>query len=160
MWPKIIKLIIDYLKSRPRADLTAKVLALRDAMRDCNSSYVRFAAAKSRGGQSAIDASYRDWRGAFGILDTAVAEVDDVLDIFGPEARSQVNMYLMSESVPCAEDGYAVSAAIVHLLDEPPGDPQATTGKVEFSDALDTLNRFIAANFKPEEIIAALRPML
>jgi len=160
MWPKIIELIISWLKSKPRSDLTIQVLRLRDAMKDCHSSYECFAAAKVQGEQSEIDQRYRQWRAAFGVLDTAVADVDEVLHIFGKDARDQVNMYLISESAPCAEDGYAVSAAIVELLNEPPENPQATTGKVEFSAALETLDRFISANFKPEEVVAAKRSVL
>jgi hypothetical protein len=101
-------------------------------MKDCHSSYERFATAKAQGEQSEIDQTYRQWRAAFGVLDTAVADVDEVLHIFGKKARDQVNMYLISESAPCAEDGYAVSAAIVELPNEPPENPQATTGGSRF----------------------------
>lgn len=160
MWPKIIELIIAWLKSKPRSDLTKQILTLRDAMNNCHASYERFATAKAHGDQAEIDQRYRDWRVAFGELDTAVAEVDEVLHIFGKEARDEVNRYLVSESAPCAEDGYAVSAAMVELLNVRPDNPQATTGKVEFSDALDTLDRFISATFKPEEIVAAKRPLI
>jgi len=160
MWPKIIDLIINWLKSKPRSDLTTHIMTLRDAMRDCHETYLRFSDAKAEGDQAVIDQSYLEWRAAFGILDTAVAKVDDVLHIFGKEAHREVQRYLLSESKPCAEDGYAVSAAMVQLLREKPRDPQATTGKAEFADALDKLDAFISSTFKPEEVIAAKRPFL
>lgn len=155
MWPKIIDLIINWLKTKPRSDLMIQVMTLREAMHDCHETYLRFSNAKAQGDQAVIDQSYREWRGAFGMLDTAVAEVDDVLHIFGKEARRKVQMYLLSESKPCAEDGYAVSAAMVQLLREEPRDPQATTGNAEFADALHKLDEFISGNFEPEEIVAA-----
>ena len=160
MWPKIIDLIIAWLKSRPRTELTQQILELRDAMRHCHHAYVQFSEAKETRDQAAIDMRYQEWRGAFGVLDTAVANVDEVLHIFGKDAREQVNSYLISEQEPCPEDGRAVSAGIVELLNEMPENPRATTGTVEFEDALTTLDEFIRNTFKPEEVVAAKRPLL
>lgn len=52
-------------------------------MRDCHDAYVRFSRSKETGDQATIDKRYREWRGAFRVLHIAVANVGEVLHIFG-----------------------------------------------------------------------------
>ena len=155
MWGKIIDLLIDWVRNRPANNVADGLLALRDAMKSCDESYHAYAAARERGEDQAISDLYKLWRTNFGTLDLAVSQVDEVLEIFGPDARRFVGGYLASEMEPVPENGFAVAIAAVQVGERVPSDVQQTTGEVDFPEALDKLDAFIREVYSPPQIAAA-----
>jgi hypothetical protein len=131
------------------------ILSLRDAMKACDEAYTRYAGARDSRNEKATARAYNEWRMNFGALDLAVAQVDEVLEIFGPDARSTVAIFLASEAEPAPEDGLSVATAAVQSGEGVPSDLQGTTAEIDFPQAQAALDAFIAKVYKPSDIAAA-----
>ena len=87
-------------------------------------------------------------------LGLGVPEIDDLLAIFSPKVRHQIQVYLHADAYLEIAHGFLDSAS--EVLNKPLNiDIDGGQIDQEFFDALEELDAFIRANFKIEEVHAA-----
>lgn len=159
MWTKLIDLILQWWKDKPRKDLVASVVHLRDKMQNCQQWYEKYQSAKEKGDVEKM--SYPnprvEWVRAVGDLGDAIEELDGLFAIFSPEARRQLQSYRWLESLELIAEG--VLGTTSEALGTRETDIDIVQGQLSptFKAALDTLDSFIRSTFKVDEIYAVSR---
>lgn len=158
MWGIVIGLIERWWREKPRKDVVFEVVRLRDAMIECQRSYVRYKKASKEVRSERLPRSpYRRWVSSVIILADRLEHLDGVLSIFSPEAHAAIKDFSILESREVTT--LARLEMTARALQEPLDlDIKYVTMNAGFTKALDQLRTFIAANFKPEEIHKALNP--
>jgi len=152
MWTKLIELILTWWKDKPRKDVVRAVVRLRERMSDCQQWYDELQTAKQSGN---VDHPPDYWWNSVAELGCAIEEIDQVVSIYSPEAREALRNYHMFEAREMVAEG--VVATTAEALGTKATDIDIEKQKLgpSFKTALDTLDAFIRATFKVEEVHAA-----
>lgn len=172
LWSALIGVVERYWEGKPRKDVAASLVTLRENMIDCQRWYEAYTALRKQGdvdklwrkqwkaaekaGLSTPPHPQVEWiRSLTGIGD-AILRLDSVLSIFSPETHNKIERYHSVESLEAGAMGMLLPAA--EELGQPPGfNLEEGTLEPTFKTALDTLDAFIKENFKPEEVFKAKR---
>src|SRR6266403_2385608 len=99
IWSKLFDLVLKHWKQRPRKQVIASVVGLRDSMVACQSWYERYISEES-GRKKRLprlkqkSPSPRDeWAKAVRKLGEAIENIGIVLPIFSPEATKNIGSY-------------------------------------------------------------------
>jgi hypothetical protein len=154
MWSVLIGLVERWWRDKPRKEVVRAVVLLRDTMIDCHRWYVQYLEAVERGD---LDFLYPnpevEWTRSLTELVERVADLDTVLSIFSPEAHEAIRSYINQESLLAGAKGLEVAAQELGS----PLEIDIANVKMEksFTESLNQLRTFIAANFKADEVFAA-----
>lgn len=162
MWSVLVGLIERWWKAQPRADFIRTVLQLRASMQRCQDAFVLYSATEvSDSPRSVQIRAMAAWRGSIFRLVDSVTELNSVIQIFGPATTSALSDYASDEE-DCLEDAFAFLEAVASDIGGGPATELVRMTPLahvqlegSFNEALKELDRFIASNFKPEEVYAA-----
>jgi hypothetical protein len=175
VWDTFIGLAATALKERPRKDVLAGLLELRDAMVACQKTYQDYQKILKEGDYDSVMEKRSNlnppagtvallycpresWGETVANLAAVLTEVEGILTIFSPETAKHVRYYHIAEAMDPNEDDRpgrtrdpmdtlrAVDAGI---------DLQKVSISSQFELALGKLDEFTRQNFKPEEVFAA-----
>jgi hypothetical protein len=153
-------------RTKPRQDLIAAVVRLRDAMQRCHGSYEKYVSAYAKAdlttkaeGKLSPEAynEWRNWENALSDLKRSLGQLNKLLTIFGPAASESLTEYLGDDE------------AEWHNVQETLRDISQETGRsndinvrgvslgADFTGAMTQLDKFIMDHFKTEEIYDALQ---
>jgi len=156
MWTKIVDLILQWWKDKPRKDLIRNLVLLRFYMLNCQQSYEAYQVAKQQHrGDFNLYAHSLHWLSSLHGLAEILCQVDPVLEIFGPEVRNYVHSYYVLDRVAITRPETVLLNAANALGDDTINIQNFELGP-SFKVALDSLDGFIRSNFKIEEISAEL----
>jgi hypothetical protein len=164
MLEKLVDLILQWWKEKPRVDLVRGLIRLRDCMDACRNSYDRFLATELFGGVYS-PGEFLDWQDSVKDLERAYEEVNRILEILGPAAESAIRDYTRKEmeslkAVASLRDQrreLGIFEALGETM-EPIEHERNSNGAGFMNDASTNLDAFLRATFTVEEIQAAMRP--
>lgn len=152
MWPKLIELVMKWWQAKPRKDIIAGIVELRDAMVACQRHYEIF---KKEADVSDALKAHQEWLRSLGRIARVIEEFDRILVIFGPEAREATRQYLEDDSREAKPKAVFEGTAIMLETEDMGVDFRRERLTESFNSALGELDGFIRSTFKPEEIHAA-----
>jgi hypothetical protein len=168
MWGILVGLIERWWREKPRKDIVRAVVRLRDSMIECQGWYSEYREALKANDIDRLSPNPKwEWFRSLDDLTDSVAELDDVLAIFSPEAHRALAGYILNDSQLAGP--LALRAALLELDKSAEVDMDLahyganyseigiTEEMIEsgFSEALTELRKFISENFKPDEVFAA-----
>jgi hypothetical protein len=143
-------------REKPRKDVVKAFVHLRDTMLRCQQRYNAYRDLPDAGGIEKLIAQI-EWRNSVTDLSDALLELDEVLQIFSPEARAALETYGITEAEsaepePTKNEEPDFDVAAQEL--KSPSDIDLEHNKLQstFQAALEKLEVFIRDNFKIEEI--------
>jgi hypothetical protein len=177
VWETLISVTSDALKEHPRKQVVRKVIALRNAMIDCQKAYDDYQEVLKHGNYDDVMAQRatlprpheavklydprKEWKLAICYLAESLEKANDLLEIYDPDVHQRARRYHRGEEEEEEFENEAVKrskrarnvmrAARAHL------DPRSVDVDREFTETLGKLDAFIRSNFKPEEVLAAQR---
>jgi hypothetical protein len=138
MWGKLIDIIVQLIKEKPRSDLLVDLLWLRSSMHNCITQYRKVAIMnKVRiAGLLVGRRNFRKWGESIYEFGAALRNLEDVLGIYSSDALRECENFFHVDS----EEQFRRELSL-------------TEGN--YDAALARLDDFIKQTFKPEEVMRA-----
>jgi hypothetical protein len=138
MWGKLIEIIVQLIKEKPRSDLLVDLLWLRSSMHNCITQYRKVAIMnKVRvAGLLVGRRNFNKWRESIYEFGAALRNLDDVLGIYSSDALRECEAFFAADS---EEQNRKYLSLTEH----------------NYEAALAGLDDFIKQTFKPEEVMRA-----
>jgi hypothetical protein len=155
MWTLLVGLIERWWREKPRLDVVRSVVRLRDSMARCQDLYIKHvSSSETEADASNYSKTRDDWIVALGEIAERLQELDTVISIFNPAARSAISDY-MSHEYSLMDKGAGRLNLIASDLGGNLGlDLDHLELSTDFEKATLQLDAFISQNFKPDEIFA------